>query len=186
MSILISKETPIKNLKIIEHQSINDDRGYLNRLFCQNTLNDLLKEKKICQINSTLTLKKGTIRGMHFQYPPYAETKIVSCLKGRVWDVAIDLRKGSSTFLSYQAEILSEDDNKSYFIPEGFAHGFQTLSPNCQMLYFHTSYYKKEYEGAVSPIDPKIKINWPEQISEISGRDSNHPMLSNDFDGIQL
>ena len=94
-----------------------------------------------------------------------------------MWDVAVDLRKGSSTFLNYHAELLSSDNNKSYLIPEGFAHGFQTLTPDCEMLYFHTENYNKEFEGAINAIDPMININWPEQITQISNRDSNHSML---------
>lgn len=186
MSNTIFENTPIENLKIIRHQSNKDERGSFSRLFCQKAFNHLIKEKKICQINQSLTLKKGTIRGLHFQYPPYSETKIITCLKGRVWDVALDLRFGSPTFLSYHAEILTEEDDKSYLIPDGFAHGFQTLSSDCEMLYFHTAFYNKDLEGSVNVLDPKININWPEQISEISDRDRSHPMLNDDFKGINL
>ena len=105
-------------------------------------------EQKICQINKTLTREKGTVRGLHFQQSPYAETKIVSCLRGKVWDVVVDLREGSSTFLSYHAVELSADNHKSYLIPEGFAHGFQTLTSNCELLYFHTAEYNKGSGGS--------------------------------------
>ena len=186
MNNLVFKNTPLENLKIIDHKINKDERGYLSRLFCQNRLNDFLEGKKIQQINKTLTKKKGTVRGLHFQYPPHAEKKIISCLRGKVWDVAVDLREGSSTFLNYHAELLTEDNNKSYLIPEGFAHGFQTLTSNCEMLYFHTANYSRELEGAINVIDPMIKITWPEPISECSQRDRNHPMLTNNFKGIMI
>ena len=186
MNNFIFQETLLKNLKIIENQPSKDERGFFSRLFCQKTLGHLIEGKIIRQINRSSTLKKGTIRGMHFQYPPYAETKIVTCLKGKVWDVAVDLRKGSSTFLNYHAELLDDDNKKFFLIPEGFAHGFQTLTSDCEMLYFHTSDYNKAMEGSVNIIDPKIGIDWPEQITELSDRDSNHPMLTDDFKGIKL
>lgn len=186
MSNLVLKDTPLKNLKIIEHKINKDERGYLSRLFCQNTLNSFLDGKKIQQINKTFTKKRGAVRGLHFQHPPHAEKKIISCLKGRVWDVAVDLRKGSSTFLNYHAELLTEDNNKSYLIPEGFAHGFQTLTSDCEMLYFHTANYSKSLEGAINVIDPMIEIMWPKPIIECSERDRNHPMLTNSFKGITV
>ena len=186
MNNLILNETPLKNLKVIEHKPYKDKRGYLSRLFCKKTLSHLLEGKIIQQINRTLTRKKGTVRGLHFQHKPNAETKIISCLSGKVWDVAVDLRKGSPTFLSYHAEILAGDNHKSYLIPEGFAHGFQTLTPDCEMLYFHTAYYYKDLEGAISSVDPMIKINWPQPITECSDRDRNNLMLTSDFKGIRV
>lgn len=185
MSNLILLETPLKDLKLINHLPVKDHRGFLSRLFCQKTLGHLINKKTIKQINKTSTKNKGTVRGLHFQHPPFAETKIISCLKGKVWDVAIDLRKGSSTFLHYHAQILSEDNHISYLIPEGFAHGFQSLTSNCEMLYFHTEYYNKDSEGAINAIDPIIGIKWPEPINERSKRDINHSMLTDDFIGIE-
>ncbi len=186
MKNIYINETPLKDLKIIKHQLIKDSRGYLTRLFCQKTLSHLINKKKICQINKTLTKKKGTVRGLHFQQPPYSETKIVSCLKGEVWDVAVDLRKGSKTFLNYYAVVLSSKNHKSYIIPEGFAHGFQTLTSDCEMLYFHSAEYNKDAEGAVNAIDKKIRIKWPKRITEVSKRDRNHPMLGDNFEGVKL
>ena len=186
MSNSILQKTSIENLKIIVHQPSKDERGSLSRLFCKDKLSQLIDKKTIQQVNKSYTKKKGTVRGLHYQHPPFAEIKIISCIKGKVWDVAVDLRKGSSTFLNYHAELLSSDNNKSYLIPEGFAHGFQTLTPDCEMLYFHTENYNKEFEGAINAIDPMININWPEQINQISNRDSNHSMLTNNFKGVEL
>jgi len=178
--------TPIHGLQVIERQPIGDARGYLERLFCQETLNSLLQGKTIRQINRTLTQNQGTVRGLHFQYPPHAETKIVSCIKGQVWDVAVDLRRGSPTFLQHHAVLLSEDNHQSYLIPEGFAHGFQTLTPDCEMLYFHTADYNADTEDALNSCDPRLAINWPQPISDRSERDKNHAMLTDDFHGMDL
>ena len=183
---MIFQETPIKKLKLIEHHPNKDKRGYLSRLFCQKTMNHLMKGKIIKQINKSFTKKKGTVRGLHFQHSPYTETKIISCLKGKVWDVAIDLRRGSKTFLNYHAEILTEDNNKSFLIPDGFAHGFQTLTSDCEMLYFHTADYNKELENGINAIDPIIGIKWPHVITERSERDINLEKLVGDFKGIEL
>jgi dTDP-4-dehydrorhamnose 3,5-epimerase len=178
--------TPIHGLQVIERRPIGDARGYLERLFCQETLNSLLQDKTIRQINRTLTQNKGAVRGLHFQYPPHAEIKIVSCIKGQVWDVVVDLRRGSSTFLQHHPVLLSENNHQSYLIPEGCAHGFQTLTPDCEMLYFHTADYNADAEGALNACDPRLAINWPQPITDRSERDKNHAMLADDFQGIDL
>jgi dTDP-4-dehydrorhamnose 3,5-epimerase len=179
-------QTPLKALTLISRATVRDERGYLERLFCQETLGDLLKGKTIRQINHTLTRKEGAVRGLHFQYPPHAETKIVTCIKGSVWDVAVDIRKGSPTFLKHHAVFLSQDNFQSFFIPEGFAHGFQVLTPDCELLYFHTTDYKADAEGALNALDPKLAINWPKPITERSERDISHPLIDNDFSGVEL
>lgn len=176
--------TKISSLKTIQRRLLGDERGYLERLFCKEELNALVPEKNILQINHTLTKIGGTVRGMHFQMPPYAETKLVSCLKGQVYDVAIDLRKCSPTFLTYHAEILSGDNHKTLVIPEGFAHGFQTLCDDCEMLYLHTNYYNSKAESALNALDPHINIQWPLPITFRSERDISHPMLDENFIGI--
>ena len=148
------RSTLISDLKIIDHKPLVDSRGFLKRLYCQNTLEQIFKNKKIKQINQTLTKKKGTVRGLHFQFSPFSEIKIISCLKGKVWDVAVDLRVDSPTFLKHHCEELSDNDNKSILIPEGFAHGFQTLtSMKCCILFED---YNENFEGAVNALDPKL------------------------------
>jgi len=186
MSRFVLHPTPINGLQVIGRQPVGDSRGYLERLFCQETLGHLLQGKAIRQINRTLTQKKGTVRGLHFQTPPYAETKIVTCLKGNVWDVAVDVRRNSSTFLQHHAVLLSEDNRQSYLIPEGFAHGFLTLTPDCEMLYFHTADHDAASEGALNACDPRLAIKWPRPITERSERDKSHAMLKNDFHGITI
>lgn len=186
MSRFLVHETPIAGLKLIERKPIGDERGFLERLFCQESFESLLSGRTIRQVNRTLTRKLGTVRGMHFQYPPHAEIKIVSCLKGKVWDVAVDLRKGSPTFLKYHAVILSEDMPRTYFIPEGFAHGFQTLTPNCELIYVHMADYKAASEGALNALDPRLDICWPAAITERSQRDEGHALLTDSFVGIEV
>ncbi len=179
-------ETDIAGLFSITRHPIGDNRGYFERLFCKDELSSLLAGRSIAQINHTLTVEAGTIRGMHFQYPPYAETKIVSCLRGQVFDVAVDIRKGSRTFLRWHGMILSGDDHNGLYIPEGFAHGFQTLTNDCEMLYLHTSPYVSGAEGAINASDPRVGIVWPRPITERSARDAAHPFLSDEFEGISV
>ena len=186
MSKISFQPTFIDNLKVISHKPLNDSRGFFERIFCQMTFDKLIYEKSIQQINLSYTKNIGTVRGLHFQYPPSAEIKIVSCLKGKVWDVAVDLREGSPTFLKYYGEILSENNNKSFLIPEGFAHGFQSLTSDCKMLYLHTATYNKSLEGAINIIDPMIGIDWPIEITDISPRDKLHPLLTKKFKGIKI
>ncbi len=171
---------------MIHRHPLGDDRGYLERMFCSAELQSVIADRKIVQINHTKTAKTGAVRGMHFQYPPHAEMKLVSCLRGKVFDVAIDLRRDSPSFLKWHAEILSEDNHKTFAIPEGFAHGFQTLTPDCEMLYFHTADYNIEAEGSLNACDPRLAINWPQPISDRSERDKNHAMLTDDFHGMDL
>ena len=180
------EETKLKGSYLIKRKNYKDNRGFFDRIFCQTSLKNLLKTKNICQINRTFTKKEGTVRGLHFQYPPHAEAKIVSCLKGKVWDVAIDIRKGSPTFLKYHSVILSEENSESFFIPEGFAHGFQTLTNDCEMLYFHTADYNFKSEGAINALDNRLKIKWPKTITDRSERDNSHPMLKENFLGVEI
>ncbi len=177
--------TEIESLKIINRKVIGDHRGSLTRLFCQESFMELGFDNNVNQINLTLTKQKGTIRGMHFQYPPFAEIKLVSCLQGEVFDVAIDLREGSPTFLHWHAEILNAKNKKSLFIPKGFAHGFQTLVGDCELLYIHSASYVENAEGALNAMDPALAISWPLPVSDMSERDRSHSMVDNKFTGIK-
>jgi dTDP-4-dehydrorhamnose 3,5-epimerase len=179
-------DTPLQGLKLIQRNPIGDHRGYLERMFCSEELRPLILGRSIVQINRTMTAKHGTVRGMHFQRPPYAETKIVSCLSGEVFDVAVDLRQGSPTFLRWHGEILSGANHKTLLIPEGFAHGFQTLRDNCEMLYFHTAAYQPDAEGGLNSQDSRLAIRWPEAVLELSPRDAGHPLVTEDFAGVVL
>jgi dTDP-4-dehydrorhamnose 3,5-epimerase len=163
---------------LLTRKPVGDHRGFLQRMFCASELESVFHGKSIAQINHTLTVKQGTVRGMHFQKAPHAETKIVSCLKGAVFDVAVDLRRNSPTFLKWHGEILSADNHRTFVIPEGFAHGFQTMMDDCEMLYLHSVAYHPQSDSGVNPRDPALAINWPLAIAQISDKDDAHPFLS--------
>ncbi len=178
--------TTLLGLRIMQRNPIGDSRGYLERVFCADELLQLTAGKHIAQINHTMTASRGTVRGMHFQHPPHAEIKFVSCLRGEVFDVAVDLRDNSPTFLHWHAEVLSAVNHKTLVIPEGFAHGFQTLTNDCEMLYLHTAAHQLGAEGGLAAQDPQLAIHWPLPVSALSSRDSDHPLLDKSFTGIVL
>jgi len=178
--------TPLQGLYRVDRKPITDQRGFLSRFFCAEEFEEIGFTQSIAQINHTMTKQKGVIRGMHFQYPPHTETKIVACIQGEVFDVAVDIRKDSSTYLQWHAEILSEENQRSLYIPDGFAHGFQTLTDNCQLFYLHSEFFEPEAEGALNAMDSKLAIQWPQQVTEISERDKSHPMLDDMFKGLNL
>src|SRR5262249_28487398 len=129
---------------------------------------------------------KGTVRGMHFQFAPKAEKKIILCLKGAVCDVAVDLRRDSPTFLGHHTETLSADNRRALLIPEGCAHGFQTLTDDVELIYFHSEYYAPDHEAGVSALDPMLAIRWPEPVSLMSERDRSHPPLTSSHEGLRI
>ena len=178
--------TPLPGLKLLQRKAIEDHRGFLSRFYCAEEFAAAGINKPIAQINHTLTRKKGAVRGLHFQHPPHAETKLVSCLKGEIWDVAVDLRSGSPTFLHWHGEILSAENRKSLLIPNGYAHGFQTLTEDCELIYLHTAAYHPEAEGALNVADPGLNIAWPLLVDDLSERDRSHPFIDENFQGIFL
>lgn len=175
------KSTPIQGVAVLKRKSLGDARGYLERMYCKSELTGLLSNRSVMQINHTLTSRTGTVRGMHYQLPPHAETKIVSCVQGKVYDVAVDLRPESPTFLRWHAEILTPENHTALVIPEGCAHGFQTLVTDCQMLYFHTAIFNSAYERGIDAADPSLAIQWPLPFSVRSERDMGHPSVSSVF-----
>jgi len=177
-------DLPLAGLKIVQRKSIEDARGFLSRFYCAEEFANYGFHKSISQINHTLTRNKGAVRGLHYQRPPHAEIKLVSCIKGEIFDVAVDLRKDSPTFLQWHGEVLSEHNQRSLLIPEGFAHGFQTLCEDCELIYLHSAPYCKDAEVALNVTDPKIGITWPLEITELSERDRSHPMIKLDFEGM--
>ncbi|MBB1077128.1 dTDP-4-dehydrorhamnose 3,5-epimerase family protein [Rhodoferax sp. 4810] len=186
MSRFTVTDLPLAGLKLIERQRLGDSRGFLSRLFCAQELTAAGWQKPIAQINHTHTTQRGTVRGMHYQQPPHAEMKLVTCIQGEVWDVAIDLRAGSPTFLHWHAELLSADNHHAMLIPEGFAHGFQTLSEHVALLYCHTAPHNSAAEAALSAQDPRLAIQWPIAITELSAKDANHPLIDAQFTGVSL
>lgn len=178
--------TSLDGLFVVLRKPIEDPRGFLCRLFCAEEFHAAGLKKIIAQINHTYTAKTGAVRGLHFQYPPHAECKLVSCLRGEVYDVALDLRKGSPTFLRWHGEILSAANRKSLLIPEGFAHGFQTLVDDCELLYLHTAPFCEDSEDAIHYADPRARIIWPIPIMDVSERDSRHPFMDGHFQGVDV
>ena len=179
-------KTALSGLTVVHRKPIEDDRGSLTRFYCAEEYKTAGVFTTVLQINHTLTKKSGAVRGLHFQFPPNAETKAVSCLKGEIYDVAVDLRQDSPTFLDWHSEILSGENQKSLIIPEGFAHGFQTLVENCELLYLHSALFCSDSEGALNVRDPRIGIDWPLPITELSERDRSHPFIAYDFNGMLL
>src|SRR5439155_23647855 len=161
--------TTIDGVVIAATRVHRDDRGCFARLFCSDELAAALGERKIVQINLSRTRQYGTIRGLHFQRRPRAETKLVRCLSGRVWDVAVDLRARSPTFLHWHAEELTPDNARMMIIPEGCAHGYQTLAPQCELLYLHTEAHSPENEDGVAWNDPQLGISWPLPLPQSGG-----------------
>lgn len=181
------KSTQLEGLFTVTRKPLGDSRGYLERFFCCEDLESLFEGRKIVQINHTLTSERGTLRGLHFQTPPFAESKLVSCVKGEVYDVAVDLRRDSPTFLKWHSEILSGTNFHSLFIPEGFAHGFQTLTNDCEMIYLHTEKYEADAERGLNVFDPLIAIDWPLALTEQSQRDQQQTLIrQNNFKGLVL
>lgn len=177
-------QTPLSGLKLVQRKAIEDHRGFFSRFYCSDEFSAAGIIKPISQINQSYTSKIGTVRGLHFQYPPYAESKIVSCVKGEIFDVAVDIRHDSPTFLHWHGEILSAENKRSLVIPEGFAHGFQTLTRNCELIYLATASYSHASEDALNVKDAKVAISWPLPISDLSERDSQHPFITSEFTGV--
>jgi dTDP-4-dehydrorhamnose 3,5-epimerase len=178
--------TPLAGLQVVTRQRLGDARGSLSRLFCADELREAGWALPIAQINHTVTSRAGTLRGLHFQHPPHAEIKLVSCLRGEVYDVAVDLRAGSPTFLQWHAQRLSADNGRALLIPRGFAHGFQSLTDDVELLYCHSAAYAAAAEGGLNPHDARLSIDWPLAVTEISARDQAHPRLSDDFQGVTV
>jgi dTDP-4-dehydrorhamnose 3,5-epimerase len=175
---------PLYGLKCIDRKHIGDQRGSLSRLFCADELAAAGWTKPIAQINHTFTARQGTVRGMHYQNPPHAEMKLVSCIRGEVWDVVVDLREGSSTFLGWHAERISAEKGRALLIPEGFAHGFQALTDNVELIYCHSEGYVAQEESGLNPKDPELGIKWPIAMAELSVRDAGRAWITKDFKGI--
>ena len=184
MTSFVAVPTPLAGLVLVQRKRLEDLRGFFSRLFCADELSTIGFAMPVAQVNQTLTRQRGAVRGLHFQRPPHTEDKFVSCLRGSIFDVAVDLRRGSSTFLKWHAETLSAENGRSLFIPQGFAHGFQALTDDCELIYLHSRPYAAQAEGALNVNDLALNIAWPLEFTDISLRDSAHPRLSEEFNGI--
>ncbi|MGV8938301.1 MAG: dTDP-4-dehydrorhamnose 3,5-epimerase family protein [Allorhizobium sp.] len=178
------ENTAIAGLLLIRRVRLSDERGFLTRLFCADELASAGWDGPVAQINETGTRYAGTVRGMHFQSPPFGEIKLVTCVAGAVVDVAVDLRHGSPTFLQHVSVELTEDNACSLLIPRGFAHGFQALTDNVRMIYSHSEPYRAEAEAGLNCQDPRLAIDWPLPVANLSSRDAVHPLLDPDYAGV--
>lgn len=156
------------------------------RWFCQRELESLVGSRQIVNVNFSRTAATGAVRGLHFQHCPKMEMKLIRCLRGKVFDVLVDLRKGSPTFLHWHGELLSPENMKMLVVPEGVAHGFQALEPDSEMLYLHTEFYSVEHDAGVRYNDPRIGVLWPERVTEVSEKDLKYPLLDASFQGVLL
>lgn len=177
-------DTKLEGVKIIRRKPIIDTRGSFSRLFCSDELSKIGWDSPIMQINHSYTSKKGSIRGFHLQTFPHLDMKIVTCVKGKIFDVVIDLRAGSKTFLSWHSEILSSNNGSGLLIPKGFAHGFQALTNNVELIYCHSAKYSPASDIGFNPINQSLGFSWPMAVGEVSIRDLSNPKLDADFQGI--
>lgn len=179
------RSTRLAGVAVAETTFHSDQRGAFGRLFCERELAPILRQRRIVQINHSRTSAAGTVRGLHYQRPPQAEMKFVRCLRGRVWDVAVDLRTGSPTFLNWHAEELTPENGLMMIISEGFAHGFQAIEAESELLYLHTAFYAPELEGGIRHDDTRLAISWPLIPRDVSARDSSLPSTA-DFPGLTI
>jgi dTDP-4-dehydrorhamnose 3,5-epimerase len=174
-------ETPIMGLYLIQLNKIQDERGFFARTFCKEQFSKIGFNKEFVQFNHSFNKIKGTIRGMHFQQQPFSETKLIRCVEGCVYDVAVDLRKDSASYMQSFGVELSSDNMICILIPEGFAHGFQTLQDNTALIYHHTNYYKPNTEGGIRFDDKILNIQWKLPPINISSKDLSYPLINENF-----
>ncbi len=181
---MIFTETPLAGAYLVTPEPRQDSRGWFMRTFDKAAFTQIGHTDDWTQMNHSLTRQTGAVRGMHFQHPPAAEIKLVRCVAGAVFDVIVDVRAGSPTFLHWFGADLTADNRQMLYIPKGFAHGFQTLTTDCQLVYCHTADYAPGHEGAVRYNDPRIGIQWPLPVTDLSARDAAHPFLDDRFTGV--
>ena len=178
--------THLEGCYVIDVNPFTDERGLFARTYCKEEFQQIGFDKEFVQFNHSFNRYKGTIRGMHFQQTPYAETKLIRCIQGAVLDVAVDLRQGSPTFLQYFAAELTAENLKSILIPEGFAHGFQALEDDSALIYHHTQFYSATADNGVRYNDPALSIKWALPAKHVSEKDQKYTLIDNNFKGINL
>ena len=174
---MIFTETALKGAYTIDLERREDSRGYFARAFCQNEFAEHGLNTTIAQSNVAFNLKRGTLRGMHFQFPPAAETKFVRCTRGAILDIIVDLRPESSTFLEHVAVELSADNGRALYVPERFAHGYQVLEDSTETSYQVGEFYAPETEGGLMFDDPRLALDWPLPVTEMSDKDTHWKLL---------
>jgi dTDP-4-dehydrorhamnose 3,5-epimerase len=170
----------------IDVQPFQDSRGFFTRTFCEREFGEHNLVQHFVQANHSGTNGKAVIRGMHFQFPPHAETKLVKCVQGAIFDVIIDVRAASPTFLKWYGVELSAANRRMMYVPVGFAHGFQSLTDYSEITYMVSDFYNRESEGGVRYDDEKVKIDWPLPVSLVSEKDKAIPLIGSGFKGVIL
>ena len=170
--------TPLSGSFVIEPEARKDDRGMFSRIFCRREFSSYGLEVEFVQSNISRSTKKGTLRGMHYQSQPAAEVKLVRCVAGALYDVIVDLRQESPTYLCWFGQNLTQENMLQMYVPRGFAHGFLTLTDHTEIQYLVSNYYAPEFEGGVRYNDPKVGVAWPGVPSEISEKDASWPDLT--------
>lgn len=179
--------TELEGAKIVQIEPRVDGRGLFSRVFCKEIFKEQIgRNIEVKQINISRTVSRGAIRGLHYQIPPYSEDKLVRCVTGAIFDVIVDIRPQSNTYMQWASFELRGENLKMLFIPQGFAHGFQTLTREVELMYIHTNCYSKDHERGINYCDPAFNINWPLDVSVMSDRDKSFPFIDACFKGVEL
>jgi dTDP-4-dehydrorhamnose 3,5-epimerase len=179
-------ETPLAGAFVVELDRKEDDRGFFARAFCQREFADHGIAPDVRQANISLSHRAGTLRGLHFQYPPAAENKFIRCISGAILDVIVDLRPESPTFLQHTGVELSAKNRTAFVVPPRFAHAFMTLTDDVEVLYLVSEFYTPAEEGGLRWNDPELGIEWPREADVITDKDANWPLLADQRDKIRL
>jgi dTDP-4-dehydrorhamnose 3,5-epimerase len=171
---MLFTQTDLEGAYILELERLEDERGFFARTWCQQEFSDWGLDANLLQCSISFNKKKGTLRGMHLQLPPSAETKLVRCTQGAIYDVIIDLRSNSRTYMQWTAVELTAENRKALYIPKGFAHGFQTLEDNTEIFYQMSEFYNSDFARGFRWNDPNFDIHWPEAVTMMSGRDQEY------------
>ncbi|HZG59611.1 MAG TPA: dTDP-4-dehydrorhamnose 3,5-epimerase [Anoxybacillus sp.] len=171
-------ETRFKDAFLIEPKVFGDHRGFFMESYNDKVFKELGFNYEFVQDNHSLSVEVGTLRGLHYQLEPYAQTKLVRVIRGAIYDVIVDIRKGSPTYGEWQGFILSEGNKRQLLVPKGFAHGFCTIVPNTEVLYKVDNYYSPEHDRGICWNDPDLNIDWPTNSPILSEKDSKHPRLA--------
>jgi dTDP-4-dehydrorhamnose 3,5-epimerase len=174
---MIFTETPLRGAFVLDIEPIHDDRGFFAYLFCAEQAARHGLRTDVAQVKLSTNKRKGTLRGMHYQVPPAAEAKLVRCVRGVIWDVILDLREGSETYLRHFGVELSAENRRAIYVPPMFAHGYQTLSDDADVVYQVDAFYAPQHERGLRYDDPRLAIRWPLPVSVVSAKDASWPLL---------
>ena len=175
------QKTPLPGAYLVELEPFQDERGLFARTYCKNEFAEIGHDSEFVQFNFSVSKETGTLRGMHYQAPPNAEIKLLRCIRGAIFDVIVDVRKDSKTFLNSFGAELSEENMLSMYVPEGFAHGFLTLTDNAQLIYHHTQSFSPEDYRGIRWDDPAVRVKWPFQPTNITEKDRSYPLIDEGF-----